>query len=37
VDDGLAAEVTIARLGRALGDGDAAARLRRRVTELVGN
>lgn len=36
VDDGLAADVTIARLGRALGDGvDAAARIRGRVTELV--
>jgi hypothetical protein len=36
VDDGLAADVTIARLGRALGDGvDAAARLRGRVSELL--
>jgi hypothetical protein len=36
VDDGLAADVTIARLGRALGDGvDAAARLRGRVNELL--
>jgi len=37
VDDGLAADVTIARLGRALGDGvDATARIRRRVSELLG-
>ena len=36
VDDGLAAEVTIARLTRALGDGaDAASRLRRRVEVLL--
>jgi hypothetical protein len=36
VDDGLAADVTIARLGRALGDGvDAAARLRGRMNELL--
>jgi hypothetical protein len=36
VDDGLAADVTIARLGRALGDGvDAAALLRGRVNELL--
>ncbi|MDQ3690142.1 MAG: hypothetical protein M3406_08940 [Chloroflexota bacterium] len=35
VDDGLAAEVTIARLGRALGGGDAAGRLRRRVARLL--
>ena len=36
VDDGLAVDVTIARLGRALGDGvDAAARVRGRVKELL--
>ena len=36
VDDGLAADVTIARLGRALGDGvDAAARIRDRVEQLM--
>jgi len=36
VDDGLAADVTIARLGRALGDGvDAATRIRGRVAELL--
>jgi hypothetical protein len=36
VDDGLAAEATIARLTRALGDGpDATTRIRRRVSELV--
>jgi hypothetical protein len=36
VDDGLAADVTIARLTRALGDGgDATTRLRRRVSDLV--
>lgn len=36
VDDGLAADVTIARLGRALGDGvDAAARIRARVREVL--
>jgi len=36
VDDGLAADVTIARLGRALGVGvDAAARIRGRVNELL--
>jgi len=36
VDDGLAADVTIARLGRALGDGvDAAARIRGRVSVLL--
>ena len=36
VDDGLAADVTIARLGRALGDGvDATARVRGRVNELL--
>ena len=36
VDDGLAADVTIGRLGRALGDGvDAAARIRGRVNELL--
>ena len=36
VDDGLAADVTIARLGRALGEGvDAAARIRRRVSVLL--
>lgn len=35
VDDGLAADVTIARLGRALGDGvDATARIRGRVREM---
>jgi hypothetical protein len=37
VDDGLAADITIARLTRALGDGaDATTRIRRRVAELVG-
>ena len=36
VDDGLAADVTIARLGRALGEGvDAAARIRGRVSVLL--
>ena len=36
VDDGLAADVTIARLRRALGDGvDAAARIRDRVELLM--
>jgi len=36
VDDGLAADVTIARLGRALGDGvDATARIRGRVREML--
>lgn len=36
VDDGLAADVTIARLGRALGDGvDATARIRGRVREIL--
>jgi len=36
VDDGLAADVTIARLGRALGDGvDATARIRGRVRGLL--
>jgi len=36
VDDGLAADVTIARLTRALGDGaDATTRIRRRVGDLV--
>ena len=36
VDDGLAAEVTIARLGRALGEGvDAAACIRDRVDQLM--
>ena len=36
VDDGLAVDVTIARLGRALGDGvDATARIRGRVNELL--
>ncbi|MGH2416783.1 MAG: hypothetical protein ACRDFY_00480 [Candidatus Limnocylindria bacterium] len=36
VDDGLAADTTITRLTRALGDGaDASARIRRRVSELV--
>jgi hypothetical protein len=36
VDDGLAADVTIARLGRALGDGvDAAARIRDRVDRMM--
>ena len=38
VDDGLAADVTIARLGRALGDGpEASARIRRRVSEVLGS
>jgi hypothetical protein len=38
VDDGLAAEVTIARLGRALGDGpEAGSRIRRRVSEVLGS
>lgn len=38
VDDGLAADVTIARLGRALGDSvDAAARIRGRVREVLGS
>lgn len=37
VDDGLAADVTIARLTRMLGDGtDAASWLRRRTEELLG-
>lgn len=37
VDDGLAADVTIARLGRALGAGvDATARIRGRVREVLG-
>ena len=36
VDDGLAVDVTIARLGRALGNpGEAIARIRRRVGELL--
>lgn len=36
IDDGLAADVTIARLSRALGDGaDALVRLRRRVADSV--
>ena len=36
VDDGLAADVTIARLGRALGDDvDATARIRGRVREML--
>lgn len=36
VDDGLAADTTITRLTRVLGDGaDASARIRRRVSELV--
>ena len=36
VDDGLAADITIARLGRALGEGvDAAARIRGRVNQLL--
>ncbi|MEO7294504.1 MAG: hypothetical protein ABIZ57_00010 [Candidatus Limnocylindria bacterium] len=36
VDDGLAVDVTIARLGRALGDGvDATARIRGRVREVL--
>jgi hypothetical protein len=36
VDDGLAAEITIARLGRALGEGvDAAAHIRGRVNQLL--
>jgi hypothetical protein len=36
VDDGLAADTTIMRLTRVLGDGaDASARIRRRVSELV--
>jgi hypothetical protein len=38
VDDGLAADVTIARLGKALGEGvDAAARIRGRVRALLGS
>lgn len=38
IDDGLAADVVIERLGRALGDGvDAAAHLRRRVAALTGD
>lgn len=38
VDDGLAADVTIARLGRALGDeAEASARIRRRVSEVLGS
>ena len=37
VDDGLAADVTLARLGRALGnDVDAAALIRKRVSQLLG-
>ncbi|MGI8999001.1 MAG: hypothetical protein ACR2GO_04775 [Candidatus Limnocylindria bacterium] len=37
VDDGLAADVTIARLGRVLGEGvDATARIRGRVREVLG-
>lgn len=37
VDDGLAVDTTITRLTRALGGGaEAAARIRRRVSELVG-
>ncbi len=37
VDDGLAADATIARLTRALGDGaDATSRIRRRVSYLMG-
>lgn len=37
VDDGLAADATIARLTRALGDGaDATSRIRRRVSDLMG-
>lgn len=37
VDDGLAADATIARLTRALGDGaDATSRIRRRVSDLIG-
>ena len=36
VDDGLAVDVTITRLGRIIGDGaDAGARIRRRVSELL--
>jgi hypothetical protein len=36
VDDGLAVDVTITRLGRVLGGGaDAGARIRRRVSELL--
>jgi hypothetical protein len=36
VDDGLAADVTLARLGRALGEGiDATARIRGRALELL--
>jgi hypothetical protein len=36
IDDGLAADATIARLSRALGDGaDAITRIRRRVSDLV--
>ena len=38
IDDGLAADVVIERLGRALGDGvDAVAHLRRRVATLTGD
>jgi hypothetical protein len=38
VDDGLATDVTLARLGRALGDGaEASARIRRRVSEMLGS
>ncbi len=36
VDDGLAADVTIARLGRAMGEGvDATARIRSRVDQML--
>jgi hypothetical protein len=38
IDDGLAADVTIARLTRAMGGGaDATSRVRRRVDELLGS
>ena len=38
VDDGLAADVTLARLGRVLGDGaDSSVRIRRRVNEVLGS
>lgn len=38
IDDGLAADVVIERLGRALGDGvDAVAHLRRRLATLTGD
>ena len=38
VDDGLAADVTLARLGRVFGDGaDSSDRIRRRVNEVLGS